>query len=94
MELDRIAVTSQQRRTGIARALFEEAVAEARRAGISGVELNVLKLNRDAREAFENLGFRARAIRMERRIFVGLSLHRQASRSGHVVVFVVPELAQ
>ena len=63
MELNQIAVVSQQRRSGIARALFEEAVAEARRAGISGVELNVWNFNRDAREAFENLGFRARAIR-------------------------------
>ena len=66
LELDQVAVVAQRRRAGVARRLFEAAEAEARRLGLSGMELNVWCFNDGARQAFERLGFRARALRMER----------------------------
>ena len=66
MEVDQIAVETTQRRAGIARALIETAEVEARRVGATVLELNVWCFNDAAHEAFEQLGFRARAIKMER----------------------------
>lgn len=66
LELDQIAVAPQQRRAGVARRLFAAAEAEAARLGIRAMELNVWCFNDDARRAFERLGFRPRALRMER----------------------------
>lgn len=68
IELDQIAVLATQRRHGVARGLVAALEAEARRLGIGNIELNVWSFNDDARAAFERLGFRARALRMERAI--------------------------
>lgn len=64
-ELDQIAVLPGQRRTGVARALVEHAVAEARGAGFEQFELQCWDFNGLARAAFERLGFTARILRME-----------------------------
>lgn len=68
IEVDQIAVLASQRRHGVARGLLAALEAEARRLGITNIELNVWSFNDDARAAFERLGFRARALRMERAI--------------------------
>jgi len=64
-ELDQIAVLPGQRRNGVARALVEHAVAEARAVGFEQFELQCWDFNGVARAAFERLGFTARILRME-----------------------------
>jgi GNAT superfamily N-acetyltransferase len=62
-EIDQLAVTAERRRRGVARALVDAVVAEARANGIRDVELNVWTFNRDAEAVFRKLGFQPRASR-------------------------------
>ena len=64
-ELDQIAVLPGQRRSGVARALVEHALAAARAAGFEQFELQCWDFNGAARAAFARLGFTPRLSRME-----------------------------
>lgn len=64
-ELDQIAVRAASRRQGIARALVEKALAEARVVGIREVELNSWSFNQAAQQAFARFGFVPKVVRFE-----------------------------
>jgi GNAT superfamily N-acetyltransferase len=65
-EIDQIAVDPRWRRKGTARALVETALEEARRRGISDIELSSWAFNTEAHAAFRRLGFTPKLIRFER----------------------------
>jgi GNAT superfamily N-acetyltransferase len=65
LELDQIGVAAEFRRQGVARALFESALAFARAQGISRVELSSWSFNREAHSAFQKLGFVPKVVRFE-----------------------------
>jgi GNAT superfamily N-acetyltransferase len=65
-EIDQIAVVSAKRRRGVARALIEAALSEARRRGIRDIELSSWAFNTQAHEAFRRIGFTPKVIRFER----------------------------
>jgi ribosomal protein S18 acetylase RimI-like enzyme len=65
-EIDEIAVSSAHRRQGVARALIDAAVADARARGIDQGELTSWAFNTEAHRAFQALGFRPRVIRFAR----------------------------
>jgi len=67
-EIDQLAVTAERRRRGVARALVDAVIAEARANGIRDVELNVWAFNRDAEAVFRKLGFQPRASRLRRQL--------------------------
>lgn len=62
-EIEEIAVSPEHRRQGVARALVEHVLREARAHGIDGVELTSWSFNTTAHAAFEALGFRPRVVR-------------------------------
>lgn len=65
-EVDEICVSPAHRRQGLARALLERALAEARSQGVRDVELSSWSFNADAHAAFEALGFRPKVVRFGR----------------------------
>ena len=67
-ELDQVAVRSRCRRRGVARALIEKALAEARTAGVHEVEFNTWSFNDAAQRAFARFGFKPKVVRFELRL--------------------------
>jgi ribosomal protein S18 acetylase RimI-like enzyme len=65
-EIDQIAVLSEFRRHGIARALVEQVRHEARSRAIAEVELTSWSFNNEAHAAFCALGFSPRIVRYGR----------------------------
>jgi ribosomal protein S18 acetylase RimI-like enzyme len=65
-EVDEIAVSVAHRRQGVARALIERVLTQARSEGIREVELTSWSFNVEAHAAFTALGFAARVIRFGR----------------------------
>jgi ribosomal protein S18 acetylase RimI-like enzyme len=65
-ELDEIAVSPAHRQSGVARALVERVLADARAQGVRDVELTAWSFNSDAQAAFEALGFRPMTVRFQR----------------------------
>jgi ribosomal protein S18 acetylase RimI-like enzyme len=65
-EIDQIAVVPDQRRRGMARALVQAVLDEARHRGIRDIELSSWSFNVEAHETFRRLGFKAKLIRFER----------------------------
>ena len=65
-EVDEIAVSPTHRRQGVARALLNRVLADARSRGIRDVELTSWAFNTDAHAAFEALGFRPKVVRFGR----------------------------
>ena len=63
LEIDELAVSPSHRRRGVARALVERALAEARSQGVSEVEVTSWVFNTDARAAFQALGFKPMLVR-------------------------------
>jgi GNAT superfamily N-acetyltransferase len=66
-EVDQIVVTRAQRRKGIARALLQAVVDDARAKGIAEIELTSWSFNTDAHRAFEAFGFAPKLVRFELR---------------------------
>jgi len=64
-EIDEIAVRVDARRTGLARALVREVLAESRRRGVTQIELQCWAFNAEAHAAFERLSFVPRITRYE-----------------------------
>lgn len=62
-EIEEIAVSPLHRRQGVARALIEHIVGEARKQGGLDVELMTWSFNTAAQAAFEALGFRPTMVR-------------------------------
>jgi ribosomal protein S18 acetylase RimI-like enzyme len=65
-EIDQIVVARELRRRGLARALVERVLADARSRGIRDVELNSWCFNTEAHEAFRALGFTPQIVRFHR----------------------------
>ncbi|HEY6724422.1 MAG TPA: GNAT family N-acetyltransferase [Polyangiaceae bacterium] len=61
--IEEIAVSPLHRQRGVARALVERVLAEARSLGIEDVELTSWSFNHAAHAAFEALGFRSMVVR-------------------------------
>jgi ribosomal protein S18 acetylase RimI-like enzyme len=64
-EVDQIGVAESHRRSGVARALLEHVVAEARAHGIADLELQTWAFNQGAQSAFHQLGFKPQRARHE-----------------------------
>jgi shikimate dehydrogenase len=64
-EIDEVAVESSSRRRGIARALIERAVVQAREVGLDSVELSTWAFNESAQAAFGCVGFQPMLVRYE-----------------------------
>ena len=64
-EVDEICVAEAFRRRGIATALLQAVVEDARAAGIRNIELNTWAFNMDAQRAFKSFGFVPKNIRFE-----------------------------
>ncbi len=64
-EIQQVCVAASARKTGVARALIESAIAHAADEGVEQIELNVWAFNGDARAAFERLGFAPRSLTLE-----------------------------
>lgn len=62
-ELEEIAVSLAHRQQGVARALVEHVIHEARLHGVPDVELTSWAFNTDAHTAFQALGFRPMIVR-------------------------------
>jgi ribosomal protein S18 acetylase RimI-like enzyme len=67
LELEQIGVAAESRRTGVARALIEQATAFAQAQGIQSVELSSWSFNQGAQLAFQKLGFLPKLVRFEHR---------------------------
>ena len=67
-ELDEIAVSVAHRRQGVARALMDRVLTQARSEGIRDVELTSWSFNVEAHAAFTALGFSTRVIRFGREV--------------------------
>jgi len=65
-ELEEIGVSPKYQRQGVARALIERLLADARARGISDVQLTCWAFNTEAQAAFAALGFRPMNIRFQR----------------------------
>lgn len=65
-ELEEIGVSPAYRQLGVARALIERVLADARAQGVRDVELTAWSFNTDAQAAFEALGFRPMTVRFQR----------------------------
>lgn len=65
-ELDEVVVAAEFRQQGVARALVEHVLAEARADGHCDVELNTWAFNTDAQAAFAALGFRPLTVKYVR----------------------------
>jgi ribosomal protein S18 acetylase RimI-like enzyme len=66
-EIDQIAVSLAFRRSGVARALIERVLEDARLQAITDVELTSWCFNSDAHEAFRALGFTQKIVRFGRK---------------------------
>jgi ribosomal protein S18 acetylase RimI-like enzyme len=64
-ELDEIAVSPAHWKQGVARALVERVLADARTHGVPDVELTAWSFNAAAQTAFEALGFRPMVVRFQ-----------------------------
>lgn len=64
-EVDQIVVAVAHRCRGVARALLNAAIDDARARGIAEVQLSSWGFNHDAHAAFERLGFAPKLIRFE-----------------------------
>lgn len=64
--LEEIAVSPAHRRKGVARALVDRVLTEARSQGVPDVELTCWSFNADAQAAFKSLGFRPMMVRFRR----------------------------
>ena len=64
-EIDQIAVDSNHRRRGIARALVLKAIAEAKAEGIHKVEATSWAFNEETHEVLRRLGFTPKVVRFE-----------------------------
>jgi diamine N-acetyltransferase len=62
-QIDQIAVSPGFRRKGLARALVDCVLADARARGIQDIELNSWFFNTEAHDAFRALGFRPQIFR-------------------------------
>jgi diamine N-acetyltransferase len=62
IEIDQIGVEPPYRRRGVARLLLKTVVEVAHTAGIHEIRLRTWAFNRDARQAFERLGFETRMV--------------------------------
>src|SRR5690606_30212891 len=62
-ELDEIGVAPAHRRQGVARALVERVVSEAKSRGVPDVELTSWAFNSAAHDAFRALGFQPMIVR-------------------------------
>ena len=65
-EIEEIVVSPAHRRQGVARALVDRVLEDARLRGIRDVELTSWSFNVDAHRAFEALGFRPMLVRFGR----------------------------
>jgi ribosomal protein S18 acetylase RimI-like enzyme len=65
-EIEELAVSALHRQRGVARALIEHVLREARSRGIHGVELTSWAFNATGRAAFEALGFLPMVVRFRR----------------------------
>ena len=65
-EIDQIAVSPEFRKEGVAKALVERVLAEARSSGIQDIELNSWSFNTEAHDAFAALGFIPQIVRFNR----------------------------
>jgi len=65
IELDQIGVRAPYRRSGVARALVEAALAHAASLGIRQIELTSWSFNQSAHAAFRKLGFIPKVVRFE-----------------------------
>jgi ribosomal protein S18 acetylase RimI-like enzyme len=66
-EIDQIAVSPAFRKSGVARALIERVLEDARLQAITDVELTSWCFNSDAHEAFRALGFTQKIVRFGRK---------------------------
>ena len=66
-QIDQIGVSPDFRRQGVARALIERVIDDARARGLQGVELTSWSFNESAHAAFAALGFRPMIVRFGRR---------------------------
>ena len=64
-DIDQIVVTARARRRGVATALMQAVVVDARASGLPDIELNSWAFNQDAHRAFEAFGFAPKAVRFE-----------------------------
>jgi GNAT superfamily N-acetyltransferase len=64
-EIDHVAVETQFRGRGIARALIETALAAAAATGASDVEIASWSFNTEAHAVFQRCGFRSRLLRFD-----------------------------
>jgi len=65
-EIDQISVSPEFRKKGVAKALVERVLAEARSSGIPDIELNSWSFNTEAHDAFGALGFVPQIVRFNR----------------------------
>lgn len=65
LEIDEIAVDPSQRQKGVARALVQAVIAEAKSQGIGEVGANTWGFNQVAQSMFQNLGFAVKTVRFE-----------------------------
>jgi len=64
-ELEEVGVSPAHRQRGVARALVERVLAEARAQGVRDVQLTCWSFNAEAQAAFEALGFRRLTVRFQ-----------------------------
>jgi ribosomal-protein-alanine N-acetyltransferase len=62
-EIENIAVDAQHRRRGIGSGLIHKLLAEARKAGVAGIILEVRESNRLAARLYESIGFKLEGLR-------------------------------
>jgi ribosomal protein S18 acetylase RimI-like enzyme len=65
-DLEEIGVSPENRQKGVARALVEKVLAEARARGVLDVQLTSWAFNSEAHAAFKALGFRPMTVRFQR----------------------------
>jgi ribosomal protein S18 acetylase RimI-like enzyme len=65
-ELEEVGVSPPHRQKGVARALVQRVLADARAQGVRDVQLTCWSFNAEAQAAFEALGFRPLTVRFQR----------------------------
>ena len=65
-ELEEVGVSPAHRQRGVARALVERVLADARTRGVRDVQLTCWSFNAEAQAAFDALGFRPMTVRFQR----------------------------
>jgi len=66
-EIDQISVSPEFRKKGLAKALVEHVLVEARSSGIQDIELNSWSFNTEAQDAFGALGFIPQIVRFNQK---------------------------